>query len=54
MSKVTFTRPAATARDVKVRIIQKLTLLPIEQRLEAIDQAGHNILLQNADVSSTC
>ena len=35
----------------KVRIIQKLTLLPIEQRLAAIDAAGHNtFLLQTADV----
>lgn len=35
----------------KVRIIQKLTLLPIEQRLEAITAAGYNtFLLQNRDV----
>lgn len=35
----------------KVRIIQKLTLLPVEQRLEAIEDAGYNtFLLQNADV----
>ena len=35
----------------KVRIIQKLTLLPIEQRHAAIEQAGYNtFLLQNADV----
>lgn len=35
----------------KVRIIQKLNLLPIEQRREAIAGAGYNtFLLQNADV----
>nr|NLI51109.1 tryptophanase [Propionibacterium sp.] len=35
----------------KVRIIQKLTLLPIEDRLKAMEAAGHNtFLLQNADV----
>lgn len=35
----------------KVRIIQKLTLLPVEQRLEAIKGAGYNtFLLQNKDV----
>ncbi|MDR1431585.1 MAG: tryptophanase [Propionibacteriaceae bacterium] len=35
----------------KVRIIQKLTLLPIESRLEAVEGAGYNtFLLQNKDV----
>src|SRR5512142_212999 len=35
----------------KVRIVQKLTLPPVEQRLEAITAAGNNtFLLQNADV----
>lgn len=35
----------------KVRIIQKLTLLPIEERLTAIAAAGYNtFLLQNKDV----
>ncbi|SDB90267.1 tryptophanase [Raineyella antarctica] len=35
----------------KVRIVQKLTLLPIEERLRAIAEAGNNtFLLQNADV----
>jgi tryptophanase len=35
----------------KVRIIQKLTLLPIEERLAAIEGAGYNtFLLQNKDV----
>lgn len=35
----------------KVRIIQKLNLLPIEQRAEALKEAGYNtFLLQNRDV----
>ncbi|MFY9263247.1 MAG: tryptophanase [Actinomycetaceae bacterium] len=35
----------------KVRIIQKLNLLPIEERLEAIQNAGYNtFLLENKDV----
>ncbi|OPZ65607.1 MAG: Tyrosine phenol-lyase [Firmicutes bacterium ADurb.Bin506] len=35
----------------KVRIVQKLTLLPVEQRLQAIEEAGNNtFLLQNCDV----
>ncbi|MEW6622121.1 MAG: tryptophanase [Bacillota bacterium] len=35
----------------KVRIVQKLNLIPIEQRLEAIDKAGNNtFLLNNRDV----
>lgn len=35
----------------KVRIIQKLTLLPIEERLSAIEGAGYNtFLLENKDV----
>ncbi|MDR1710467.1 MAG: tryptophanase [Propionibacteriaceae bacterium] len=35
----------------KVRIIQKLTLLPIEERLRAMEEAGYNtFLLQNKDV----
>jgi tryptophanase len=35
----------------KVRIIQKLTLLPIEERLRAVEGAGFNtFLLQNKDV----
>ena len=52
MSKVTFFRGQQLPLEMhKVRIIQKLTLLPIEQRLEAMEAAGHNtFLLQNADV----
>jgi tryptophanase len=35
----------------KVRIIQKLTLLPVEERLDAIERAGFNtFLLENKDV----
>ena len=35
----------------KVRIVQKLNLLPIEQRLKSISEAGNNtFLLQNRDV----
>lgn len=35
----------------KVRIVQKLTLLPIEERLRSISEAGNNtFLLQNSDV----
>ncbi len=35
----------------KVRVVQKLNLLPVEQRLKSIQQAGFNtFLLQNPDV----
>ncbi|NLC24270.1 MAG: tryptophanase, partial [Oxalobacter sp.] len=35
----------------KVRIVQKLNLLPIEERLKAMEGAGFNtFLLQNRDV----
>ena len=35
----------------KVRIVQKLSLLPVEQRLQAMADAGNNtFLLQNKDV----
>jgi tryptophanase len=35
----------------KVRIIQKLTLLPVEERLRAVEESGYNtFLLQNKDV----
>ena len=35
----------------KARIVQKINLIPIEQRLKAIDDAGYNtFLLQNRDV----
>ena len=35
----------------KVRIVQKLRLIPIEDRLKAITEAGNNtFLLQNCDV----
>lgn len=52
MSKVRFYAGQQFPLEMhKVRIIQKLTLLPIEDRLEAVTQAGHNtFLLQNKDV----
>lgn len=52
MSKVTFYGGQQFPLEMhKVRIIQKLTLLPIEDRLAAIEGAGYNtFLLQNADV----
>ena len=52
MSKVKFYRGEQLPLEMhKVRIIQKLTLLPIEQRREAMEEAGFNtFLLQNADV----
>ena len=35
----------------KVRIVQKLDLVPVERRLEAIEEAGNNtFLLKNKDV----
>ncbi|MBP5769888.1 MAG: tryptophanase [Bacteroidaceae bacterium] len=35
----------------KVRVVQKLTLLPVEERLRAIQEAGNNtFLLQNKDI----
>ena len=35
----------------KVRIVQKLNLLPIEERLKAMEEAGYNsFLLNNRDV----
>ncbi|HZK04804.1 MAG TPA: tryptophanase [Actinomycetaceae bacterium] len=52
MSKVTFFTGEQFPLEMhKVRIIQKLTLLPIEERLAAIEDAGYNtFLLQNKDV----
>ena len=35
----------------KVRVVQKLTLLPVEERLKCMQQAGNNtFLLQNKDI----
>lgn len=35
----------------KVRVVQKLTLLPVEERLKRMNEAGNNtFLLQNKDV----
>ncbi len=52
MSTVTFFRGQQLPLEMhKVRIIQKLNLLPIEERRQAMDGAGHNtFLLQNRDV----
>lgn len=52
MSKVTFFTGEQFPLEMhKVRIIQKLTLLPIEDRLAAIEAAGYNtFLLENKDV----
>jgi tryptophanase len=52
MSKVTYYSGETFPLEMhKVRIIQKLTLLPIEERLRAIEGAGYNtFLLQNKDV----
>ncbi|MEE9965595.1 MAG: tryptophanase [Propionicimonas sp.] len=52
MAKVTFFSGQQLPLEMhKVRIIQKLNLLPIEQRREAMAGAGYNtFLLQNADV----
>lgn len=52
MSKVKFFKGEQFPLEMhKVRIIQKLTLLPIEERLAAIEAAGYNtFLLENRDV----
>lgn len=52
MSKVNFFSGQQLPLEMhKVRIIQKLNLLPIEQRRQAIEGAGYNtFLLQNSDV----
>ncbi|STC69937.1 tryptophanase [Corynebacterium pilosum] len=52
MSKVKFFRGQQLPLEMhKVRIIQKLTLLPVEERMAAMEEAGYNtFLLQNKDV----
>ncbi|MDR1213673.1 MAG: tryptophanase [Propionibacteriaceae bacterium] len=52
MSKVTYFSGETFPLEMhKVRIIQKLSLLPIEERLKAMESAGYNtFLLQNRDV----
>lgn len=52
MSKITMKfLPKQPLEMHKVRIVQKLNLLPIEKRLEAIKKAGNNtFLLKNEDV----
>ena len=52
MSKVKFYREEQIPLEMhKVRVVQKLTLLPVEERLKRIQEAGNNtFLLQNKDV----
>ena len=52
MSKVKFFYGGNVPLEMhKVRIVQKLDLVPIERRLEAIKEAGNNtFLLKNQDV----
>ena len=52
MPKVTYFSGQSQPLEMhKVRIIQKLTLLPIEERLRAVEDAGYNtFLLENKDV----
>ena len=52
MSKVKFYREEQIPLEMhKVRVVQKLTLLPVEERLKCIQEAGNNtFLLQNKDV----
>ena len=52
MSKAKFYREEQIPLEMhKVRVVQKLTLLPVEERLKRIQEAGNNtFLLQNKDV----
>lgn len=52
MSKITFFSKEAMPLEMhKVRIVQKLNLVPIERRLEALNEAGNNtFLLKNRDI----
>ena len=52
MSKVKFYREEQIPLEMhKVRVVQKLTLLPVEERLKKIQEAGNNtFLLQNRDI----
>ena len=52
MSKVRFYKEEQIPLEMhKVRVVQKLTLLPVEERLKKIQEAGNNtFLLQNKDV----
>jgi len=52
MSKIRFFYGESIPLEMhKVRIIQKLDLVPIERRLEAMTEAGNNtFLLRNRDV----
>ena len=52
MTRIKFFKEESLPLEMhKVRIVQKLNLLPIEQRLKAINEAGNNtFLLKNRDV----
>ena len=52
MARVTFYSGEAVPLEMhKVRIVQKLELVPIERRLAAISEAGNNtFLLKNRDI----
>ena len=52
MSKVSFFSGEAVPLEMhKVRIVQKLNLVPIDRRLEALNEAGNNtFLLKNTDI----
>lgn len=52
MSRIKFFKEEALPLEMhKVRIVQKLNLLPIDERLKAINEAGNNtFLLKNRDV----
>ncbi len=52
MSKIKFYKEQNLPLEMhKVRIVQKLNLLPIDERLKAIKEAGNNtFLLKNKDV----
>ena len=52
MSNIKFYKEEHLALEMhKVRIVQKLNLLPIEKRLKSISEAGNNtFLLKNRDV----
>lgn len=52
MSKINFFSKEAMPLEMhKVRIVQKLNLVPSERRLEALNEAGNNtFLLKNRDI----
>ena len=52
MAKVTFYNGSEVPLEMhKVRIVQKLNLIPVDERVKAINEAGNNtFLLQNKDI----